>query len=406
MPKYLRVSFILAAFSLMIAACAEDRVEREVNQLTAELEPVVEGNTTFAWDLYDELRGEPGNVFVSPFSISAALSMTYAGAREQTAVQMSDVLHIEGEGDAHHGAFGALVRDLSGDKPGRAYQLYIANRLFGRDDKEIGAEFLSLLEADYEAGLERLPFSSDPDGSRQRINDWVSEQTREKIAELLPPGSISPSTALVITNAIYFKAFWATQFDPADTRDGLFTRANGEQVTVPMMSAEIDCSMVRGQDWSLLELDYEDHEVSMVIVMPEGDRTLEELEAMLVNDGLNDLLASSGEREIQVRMPSFEFRYSFSVRDALVALGMTDAFDFSADFGGIAEDVFIDDVLHEAYVRVDEEGTEAAAATAVVMRDTAAPQSFDVDRAFVFAIRDKLTGSLLFIGRVDDPRAD
>jgi serpin B len=382
-------------------------VERQVTELTAELAPVVEGNTAFAWGLYDELRGEEGNLFLSPFSISAALSMTYAGAEGQTAEQMSDVLHIGGDGDVHHRAFGSFVRDLSGDKPGRAYQLFIANRLFGRDDKEIGEGFLSLVEAEYAAELERLPFASDTEGSRQRINEWVAEQTREKITDLLPLGSITVDTALVLTNAIYFKAFWATQFDPADTHDGPFTGDDGSQVTVPMMSAELDCSLARGQDWSLLELDYEDHEVSLVIVMPEGERTLEELEAFLVGEGLEGLLESSSEREIHLRMPRFEFRYAFSVRDALMALGMVDAFDsIEANFGGIADDVWIDDVFHEAYVKVDEEGTEAAAATAVVMEDfAAAPETFSVDRAFIFAIRDKLTGSVLFLGRVVDPSA-
>lgn len=406
MQRQMRPIALLATLGLIIAACAEDRTPREVQEVTADLAPVVEGNSEFAWDLYDELRAEEGNLFLSPFSISAALSMTEVGAREQTAAEMQTVLHIDGENAERHRAFGALIRDLSGDKPGRGYQLYIANRLFARDDKEIGTEFLTILDEEYGAGLERLPFGSDPEGSRAHINEWVAEQTRDKIVDLLPSGSITPSTALVITNAIYFKAFWAEQFDRSDTRDGPFTRMNGEQVTVPMMSAELDCSSAHGEGWSLLELDYEDHEVSMVIVLPEGETTLADVEAMLIDDGLDAMLATSHEQELEVRMPRFEFRYSFSVADMLMALGMIDAFDpIAADFAGIADDVFISDVLHEAYVRVDEEGTEAAAATAVVMEDSAA-MPFNVDRAFVFAIRDKLTGSLLFLGRVDDPTAE
>ncbi len=406
MLRSLRGLSVLMLLCSISTGCVEDRVPREVREVTAELAPVVDGNSAFAWDVYDQVRSEPGNLFLSPFSISAALSMTDVGARGQTADQMQAVLHIDDAGPSHHQAFGALIRDLSGEKAGRGYQLYIANRLFGRDDKEIGEDFLAVLDEDYGAGLERLPFGSDPEGSRSRINDWVAEQTREKIVDLLPTGSITPNTALVITNAIYFKAFWAEQFDPGDTRDDTFTRADGEQVTVPMMSAEIDCSPARNEEWSLLELDYEDHEVSMVIVMPEGSSTLDDVETMLVSGGLDDMLAQGHDQELQVRIPRFEFRYAFSVADALVALGMEDAFDPSAaDFSGIADDVFVSDVIHEAYVRVDEVGTEAAAATAVVMEDRAY-MPFDVDRAFVFAIRDKLTGSLLFLGRVDDPTAD
>jgi serpin B len=396
---------MLTMLCLLFVGCAEDRVERDVQALTGDLAPVVEGSSQLAWDLYSEVRTEEGNLFLSPFSISAALSMTSVGARENTADEMSAVLHFDVEDRARHQAFGALIRDLSGDKPGRGYQLYIANRLFARDDKEIGEEFLAILDEEYGAGLERLAFGSDPNGSRQYINEWVAEQTREKIVELIPSGSITPDTALVITNAIYFKAFWAEQFDPSDTHDGLFTRMDGSQVTVPMMSAEIDCNTSRGEGWSLLELDYEDHEVSMVIILPEGDSTLEDVEAQLAADGLSSMLASIYEQELQVRMPRFEFRYAFSVADALTNLGMVDAFNpAAADFGGIAGDVFINDVIHEAYVRVDEEGTEAAAATAVVMLDSAS-MPFDVDRAFLFVIRDKLTGSLLFLGRVDDPTA-
>jgi len=383
------------------------RVERQITERTAELAPVVDGNNSFAWSLYDVLRAEPGNRFFSPFSLYAALSMTYGGARGETATQMHDVLFIGDDDAQHHTGLGALMRDLNGDKEGRAYQLRIANRIFGRQDVEIEPTFLELVATDYEAPLEQLDFAGDPEGSRGTINEWVAEQTEDKIDELLEPGTITSDTAVVLANAIYFFAFWAEQFDPADTRDAPFTLADGTQVTVPMMSAEVEARVAMDYSGdgaaSVLELDYEDHEVSLVVLLPASYDGLDALEQTLVAGGYDDLLASAQPGEYQVDLPSFEFRDKFSAVTALQTLGAPAMFcDGPADFSGIAPNLCVSDVIHEAYVKVDEEGTEAAAATAVVMEDSAS-MGFSVNHPFVFAIRDQLTGTILFLGRVADP---
>jgi len=241
------------------------------------------------------------------------------------------------------------------------------------------------------------------------INEWVAEQTEDKIDELLVPGTITSDTAVVLANAIYFRALWAEQFDPVDTRDAQFTLADGTQVTVPMMSAEVEARTAVDYSGegapSVLELDYEDHEVSLVVLLPASHDGLDALEQTLVAGGYDDLLASAQPGEIRVELPSFEFRDKFSAVPALQTLGAPAMFcDGPADFSGIAPNLCVSDVIHEAYVKVDEEGTEAAAATAVIMQDSASA-GFTVDRPFVFAIRDQLTGTILFLGRVEDPSA-
>jgi serpin B len=383
------------------------REDRQVTQRSTELAPAIDGCNAFAWSLYDQLRVEPGNRFFSPFSVYAALSMTAAGARGSTATQLSALLGISANDAQHHSAFGALLRDLGGEHQGRGYQLHIANRLYARLGVTVEPEYADLLANDYAAPLEQLDFAGDADGARDTINAWVATQTRDRIQELLPVGSVDASTAIVLANAIYFKAKWAEQFDPGYTVDGAFTRADGTEVTVPMMSAMVDVRLsqdfTRADAPTLLELDYEDHEVSFVVVLPPTYDGLPVVEATLVSGGYDDLLAAAQETELVVELPRFELRYQSSLVDPLRALGATDLFcSGAADFSGIAPGLCVSDVLHQAFVTVDEEGTEAAAATAVVMDDSA-PMAVSIDRPFVFAIRDRLTGTILFLGRVEDP---
>jgi serine protease inhibitor len=413
-PPTLLSAVSTAAFALSMAVgCSSEDTEpprqpRQVTELSAELSDVVDGNTTFAWSMYDQIRLESGNVFFSPFSISAALGMTYAGAAGSTASQMQQVLHVQ-QPDTFHASFGALIRDLDGDK-GRGYSLFIANRLFGQDGFAFAAPFLGTTSEHYGAELELVDFVGAPDPSRIRINEWVADKTRDKIPELLEPGTIDSLTRLVLANAIYFKANWAEQFDKEHTRDRPFELRDGTEVQVPMMSRKADCRTIRGTELAALEMDYQDGEVSMVIVIPRDDVTVEAMEAVLTQKGLDPLIDDMQDAELEVELPRFEFRDKTDLGTVLETLGMVDAFDpAKADFSAMApgEPIFLQRVVHEAYVKVDEEGTEAAAATAVVAGTTSSgPPGFVVDRPFVFAIRDKLTNSILFLGRVDDPRAE
>ena len=405
-----------AALALsMVAGCSSEeaseppRQPRQVTELSTELSDVVDGNTAFAWSMYDRIHVESGNLFFSPFSISAALGMTYAGAGGATADQMAQTLHVD-DPSTFHPSFGALIRDLDGDK-GRGYDLFIANRLFGQDGFAFESAFLDVTNQHYEADLELVDFATATEPARQRINQWVAEKTRDKIPDLLEPGMIDSYTRLVLANAIYFKADWAEQFDESDTRDRAFQLRDGTEIQVPTMSRKGDCRTYVSTDLAAVELDYQDGEVAMLIVMPNGQSTVEDMEAALLGDGLEPINAGLHEADVLVQMPKFEFRDKTNLRKPLEALGMVDAFDSTkADMSGMApgaagEDLYLQAVVHEAYVKVDEQGTEAAAATATVAGATSTGSSgILVDRPFVFAIRDKLTGSILFLGRVDDPR--
>ncbi len=403
----LRSSLALTASLVLLGACNlgdTPREDRVVTERSPDMNVLVEGNTAFAVDMYQWMASEDeGNLFFSPFSISSALGMTYAGARSTTAEAMEDTLHIGLEGDTFHEQFGMLTRDLDGDK-GRGYELSIANRLFGQTGYTFGTDFLAINADHYGAPLEELDFGADPEAARVHINDWVAEQTKDKIDELLVPGVITGDTRLVLTNAIYFKAFWLTQFDEDDTYDGTFRAPSGD-VTVPMMNMEIEVEYSDDDEVSVVRLPYEDDEVSMLLVLPHDEDGLADVEAMLSPEQIDAWADSTHPTEIWMAMPSWEMRYKLSLVPALTDLGMGEAFDsFAADFSGITDTgMFIADVIHEAYVKVDEEGTEAAAATAVVMEDGAVGDMFVADHPFLYIIRDDLTGSVLFMGRVADP---
>jgi serpin B len=378
---------------------------------------LVEGNTAFALDLYQFLAAQQGedNLFYSPYSISLALAMTYAGARGETGAQMADALHFTLSQDALHPAFNALDQELAqrGEgaegKDDEGFRLNIANAIWGQRDYEFLELFLDVLATNYGAGLRVLDFSGAPEESRLTINDWVSEETEGRIENLIPQGTIDPLTRLVLTNAIYFNAAWAHPFQEEATQDGPFTLLDGSEVTVPMMHQTESFGYARGEGYRAVELPYDGRELSMVILLPdrEGFASFEE---SLDGERLQAIVEALTVRQVDLTMPQFEFDARFSLNKALQALGMPAAFSGGADFSGMtgSKDLFISDVLHKAFVSVDEEGTEAAAATAVVMKLSAVaeePVTVAVDHPFVFLIRDIQTGAILFVGRVVDPGA-
>jgi len=385
----------------------ESHSTRTVSELTPELAPVVASNQAFSWALYRELvREAPNdNCFFSPFSVSAALSMAAVGARGQTATEMQSVLGIPADGASYHQNFGALLSDLSGEHPGRDYQLDAANGLFLEPSFAIEPDFQRMLASDYHAEPTAVPFSIDPEAARETINAWVADRTQKTIAQLFSSGSIDGGTVLVLANASYFHAPWAAGFDPKDTMPGTFHAAKGD-VTVPMMSGSVAVSVLRTAELSVAELDYRDHEVSLVVLEPAQTDGLPALEASLSSDQLGQLLAQLPEPErLPLALPRFELHTSVELSGALSALGMPSAFLGSADFSGISEigGLYIGQVQHSAYVHVDESGTVASAATGVGIERTSAPLPLTLDHPFLFFIRDKLTGAILFAGRMLDP---
>jgi len=382
----------------------------EVNE--ADLATLASGNSDFAFDLRQALREGDGNLFYSPYSISLALAMTYAGARDETEKQMANTLHFTLPQDRLHPAFNSLDLELAQRGQGArgkdegGFRLNIVNAIWGQKDYHFLATFLDLLAESYGAGLRILNFANEPEESRVTINEWVSDQTEGRIKDLLPLGSIDSLTRLVLTNAIYFNAAWQYPFNEDATRDGLFHLLDGGEVTVPMMSQKKSLGYAEGDGYQAVELPYDGRELSMVILLPQAGE-FETFEKSLDSQRVDAIIKNMESSQVALTMPRFEFESSFSLREPLTAMGMPDAFT-NADFSGMTgnRDLFISDVVHKAFVSVDEAGTEAAAATAVIM-PTAAPPGVTVevtvDRPFIFLIRDIETGAILFVGRVVDP---
>ena len=372
---------------------------------------LVAGNGAFAFDLYHELRKKTdGNLFYSPYSISLALATTYAGAHGETERQMAETLHFDLPQERLHAAFNGLDLALAGRGEGAAgkddggFRLHIVNAIWGQEGYPFLAPFLDTLAENYGAGLRLLEFQEDPEAARVAINDWVGEQTEGRIEDLLPPGLVDTLTRLVLTNAIYFNAAWADPFEEGMTADGPFYPLDGNQVSVPMMLQTTSYGYAEGTGWQAVELPYDGHELSMVIVLPEMD-TFTSFEDGLDVDQLDAILAGLSPQQVALTVPKFEIESEAGLADALTALGMPVAFSEAADFSGMdgTRELYIKDVVHKAFVSVDEAGTEAAAATAVVMVEKAMPMEpveVTVDRPFIFLIRDIETGTLLFVGRV------
>lgn len=377
---------------------------------TDALSELVAGNTAFAFDLYGALRGQGGNQFLSPYSISQALAMTYAGARGETERQMADTLHFTLPQQELHPAFNALDLALAsrGDerKHGR-FRLHVANAIWGQKGRTFLDEFLETLARNYGAGLRVLDFATRSEEARQVINRWVSEQTEGRIENLIPQGMVGPLTKLVLTNAIYFDAAWQHPFQEDQTRQRPFYLLDGGEVEVPMMRQMASFGYAEGEEYQAVELPYVGGELSMVILLPARGE-LGAFEGTLDGKRVQALLQGLETRQVALTMPKFEYRSEFSLAQTLAAMGMPLAFSGEADFSGMdgTRDLFIQEVVHKAFVSVDEEGTEAAAATAVVMPTSAvptAPVEVTVDHPFIFLIRDRGTGAVLFLGRVVDP---
>lgn len=373
----------------------------------AELQGLGADNRAFAFALFSELAKKPGNLFCSPYSLSTALAMTYAGARGNTATEMKSALRWGPDDDALHPAFNATSLALEGrkdelgeDQKGDGFELSIVNQAWGGKGEHFEASYLDVLAINYGAGLFLLDFGGDPDGARTIINDWVAEQTRERIDELIPEGVISGDTALVLTNAVYFRASWLSKFDPAKTDDAVFHAESGD-ADVKMMHQSFEADYAESADYQAVALPYVSEAVRMLVVMPAEGR----FDAVSAELGATFDAARAGlaNRLVTLSMPKLEFRSKPEIVAPLEALGMHDAFTSAADFSGIngARDLVITDIIHEAFVAIDENGTEAAAATAVVIGRVSAPEpaTLTLDRPFFFFVYDEPTGTVLFMGR-------
>jgi serpin B len=387
------------------------RVAAAVSQ--DDLSKLVGGNNAFALDLYQALKGMEGNLFYSPYSISLALAMTYAGARESTEKQMAATLHYVLPQDRLHPAFNGLDQELSArgqgarGKDGKGFRLNIVNAIWGQKGYPFLAQYLDLLAQDYGAGLRTLDFRAAPDASRQAINVWVADQTEQRIKDLIPPGVIDPLTRLVLTNAIYFNAAWANNFEKNATQPADFHLAGASTVKVPMMHQTERLGYAEGSGFQAVTLPYDGRELEMLLLLPEEGK-FTEFEKSLDAAKVDSITSGIVPRQVALSLPSYKYESEFSLGKVLAAMGMPVAFSGQADFSGMTGnlELTISEVVHKAFVAVDESGTEAAAATAVIMRATAMPGmplQVIVDRPFIFLIRDIKTASIIFMGRVVDP---
>ncbi|MBN1576686.1 MAG: serpin family protein [Chitinispirillaceae bacterium] len=397
----------------LFAVAKSVSVTRETAEVSLDfLTEQATSNNKFALNMYRQLTEDGKNLFFSPYSITAALAMTAAGGVGDTKQQIRDALQVTLQGDAFDRAINGIdrsVMEYAGQTEG--ITINVVNSTWLQAGLKFHVSYLDHISRYYGAGVNLLDFAQS-EASRATINTWVADQTNEKIKDLLPPGSIDPATVLVLTNAIYFLADWLFTFDPELTADKPFRLLDNSTVQAPLMQLndpdkKVKMLYTRGSGVRALDFPYKGDRLAMTVLLPDSGSftAFENSMNVEVIDGLVNVLDSA---ELTVSLPKFEFTYGTeSLKEALMALGMTDAFDGSeADFSAIIGNkgyIWVDNVYHKAFISVDEKGTEAAAATAVVMIRSGDNPVFIVDRPFIYVIRDKVTGTILFMGRILNP---
>jgi serpin B len=373
---------------------------------------VLDGNNSFAFDLYRSINLEKiDNLIYSPYSIWMAFSMIYAGAQGETESQMAGVFHFLSQ-DNQHVTLNAIDQRLQAfgtikeaEDEGTPFQLGLANTLWSQLGYAFKQPYLDLLATQYGAGLRVFDFQSSAEVAREAINAWVDEKTDGRIKEIAAPGSISADTRLVLSNAILFKAGWAYKFDQQATADGFFTLIDGKQVTTPQMHLRAPLDYVEKEDYQAIRLPYVYQKVEMWIILPAEGR-FKAVQDELGSDLMNDIQQKVGMEDVTLTLPSFDFESELPLNTLLAQMGLTEAFCPAGDYGGIAEggELCIDQAVHKATITVDEEGTEATAATMVAMPASIMEEiELTVDRPFIFAIVTQESGLILFLGQMLDP---
>jgi serpin B len=397
----------IAAIVVVVGLIAADRRPQASKP---EKENIVKGNTAFALDLYSRLRGQEGNLFFSPYSISTALAMTYAGARGETAEQMAKVLHLDGAPENVPSAFAALDRELTAGEKARKYQLYTANALWAQKGHPFLPAYLQLTRDAYQAGMNEVDFQNATEEARQTINAWVARVTRDKIKDLLAPGVVNEMTRLVLTNAIYFKGNWERPFQKARTRQEPFHVSGGPDPKVAMMHQKSHFQYLDQPEVQLLQMPYSGKDLALVVLLPRKVDGLADLERTLTLEKLGAYLGQLHDDQVDVSLPKFRMTEELQLAKTLSAMGMASAFKAGeADFSGMdgTHELSLSAVVHKAFVDVNEEGTEAAAATGIGVTAAAVRLDepvFRADHPFLFMIRDVRTQSILFVGRLTQPR--
>ncbi|HEX3800410.1 MAG TPA: serpin family protein [Verrucomicrobiae bacterium] len=401
--------FAAAVAGILVAAPARSEEVSTTN--------LVSGNNAFALELYSRLAAGDGNVFFSPYSISTCLAMTYAGARGDTASQIGHVFHFDSDGAQLSSNFAELQKHLDELEQKAEVKLDIANGMWVEKNQKLLKEFTSVVRDSYGAEVKQADFRSSAEPTRRDINDWVSEKTSGKITDLLQPGVVNAATRLVLVNAIYLKGSWVHSFKKSATVDGPFSVSDTQKATAHFMHQDSSFEYAENEDCQLLEMPYGDSKtgiggnnlLAMDILLPRKADGLKKLESSLTEPALIALVGKARPQKINVTFPKFTTTAQISLGQTLAAMGMPLAFSNEADFSGMdgERDLYISAIVHKAYVKVDESGTEAAAATGTVMALTSVMRQpspvFRADHPFIFLIRDTQSGAILFLGRITDP---
>ena len=400
------VTVSMMSVSLGLSLGEEPKSEAAGTENSSDVNELVAGNTACAIKLYSKLKQEPGNLFFSPYSISTALAMTYGGARTETESEMAKALSFNLAQDQLHAAFSGLGRSLQSKKEKKGVELSVANALWPHNNYAFRSEYIELLQQSYDSVGTPLDYSN-PEQARGVINRWVEEETKNKIKDLIPPGVLNSDTRMVLTNAIYFKGDWVTRFEKKRTREMPFKLSAEKIAKTPMMYRKGSAGFFQDAELQILEMPYQGNDVSMLVLLPRKVDGLAELEKSLTATRLAKWLKQVRKLKVDVWLPKFKMTSQLSLATPLKSLGMKRAFSRNCDFSGMdgSKRLFLSAVIHQAFVDVNEEGTEAAAATAAVIqsRSLRVGPRFRADHPFLFLIREKTTGSILFFGRYVHP---
>ncbi len=389
-------------------------IVNDTQSIPQEFDTVVGANNQFAFDLYSEYKSEKGNIFFSPYSISTALTMTYEGAKGKTAEEIQAVLCIPKDDEIRRLESVKIYNQINRDS--EDYKLSTVNALWAQKSYKFLEGYINNVEEYYGGKTTNLDFIKDTEKSRVTINDWIEDQTNDKIKNLIPRGAVNSLTRLVLTNAIYFKGTWVLQFDKKDTKNEDFKTSSGQAVKVPMMELtgnDAEFNYAKADEVQILELPYDGEDLSMLLILPEEDN-LKKLEKSINTKKLSEWKNAFEKQRVDIYVPKFKFETKYFMADTLKEVGISDAFVFgAADFSGMdgTKNLYIDNVIHQAFVEVNEEGTEAAAATAVIVvewgsdgvEEKVVIPVFRADHPFIFIIQQKETGNILFMGRVSNP---
>lgn len=391
--KQLSVTLSLLLFAMITSAQDTEYTSKE--------------SSKFALEMYKKLAAEDStNMFFSPFSLSIAMGMTYSGANAETEKQIADVFGFPSNTKGFHKTLGKVQNDLV-HRGSKGVEIAIANQLWV--DKQFKFKWLYLRQVNraYDAPIKRMPFRVEPEDCRLEINNWIEDKTKNRIVDLLPNGSITDLTTLVLTNAIYFKGQWDNKFREEDTREGEFSTLDGKQVSARMMSMRDKFNVYEGDDLQMIELPYDGKQYSMLVFLPNEGTPIQKFEQSLSFKDIDSYIDLLTEREVYLRLPKFKFESEYELKPILSKMGMPIAFSNAADFTRMTRisELKIDEVYHKAFVEVSEEGTEAAAATAVVivLKSVGMSVEFNANRPFMFLIRDNASGTIVFMGRVTNP---